>query len=353
MAKIIWKGPVFHPTGIATASRETLKALEKRGHKIQVTDVWTDKDINKGLEHWNNAIKPDKNTITIFADYPQFWKDSYGKSFGWFVHEGTRLQPGWDILLNRMPLFVPSNAVKNMFRWNGVTVPIEVIPHGVNELYKPTEKKETDEFIFLSVNSWTGRPNDRKGTDLLIKAFDEEFKNENVKLLLKISTFWQKPVDYGQAIFDLLGHKNENILFNDKYISEEELVTYYQKSDCFVAPTKGEGFGLTILNAMACGLPVVVTKDNNSGHMDFCRGKDSVVWIENSGTEQGDLQFYAEGNMLAKIEIDEVRKALRKAYNERKILKEKAINSKIREEYSWDNTAKKIEEMIYERKSNS
>ena len=59
---------------------------------------------------------------------------------------------------------------------------------------------------------------------------------------------------------------NKDIIVNSEYVKESELVgKYYHNADCFVAPTRGEGFGMTILNAMACGLPIVVTKDVNSG----------------------------------------------------------------------------------------
>jgi len=280
--KILIKGHVFNPTGIATANREICCALHKLGIKVQTTDPWRDDwEFNEGLEHFNNPINCNKDTITIFADYPENWQHGYGKIYGFFLHEGTRLMPGWNQIINRVDkVFVPSEATKNLFKWNDVTIPIEIIPYGVNpEIYKPKDIEQTSEekenFKFLSVNSWTGLEGDRKGTDLLIKAFDQEFKeNEKVKLILKIGTFWQKGVDYMAHIINILGHVNPNILFNDKYATELELAEYYQKSDCFVAPTRGEAFGLTIINSLACGLPVIVTKDQNAGHMDFCKNKE-------------------------------------------------------------------------------
>ena len=349
MTKIIWKGNVFNPTGIATANREIVKELVKQGAEVQCSDIWQDNyDFNEGLEYLNKPINA-KDCVTIFADYPQFWRDGYGRIIGHFLHEGTKLFPEWAAHLNKAEkLFVPSQATKNLFKWNNVTVPIEVINYGTNpEIYKPSDiQTENEDFVFLSVNSWTGGL-DRKGTSILIKAFDEEFKkDEKVKLILKIGTFWDQGIDYGLQIHRILGHSNENILWNDKYVPEEELAKYYQKADCFVSPTMGESFGLTILNAMACGLPMIVTKDNNSGHMDFCKGKDSVLWIDAPDVMPADPRFFVEGNMQAKPELESIKKQMRFAFEHD--LKQNAIKNseEIRTKYTWAETSRKILEFV-------
>ena len=41
------------------------------------------------------------------------------------------------------------------------------------------------------------------------------------------------------------------------YVPDEELVAYYNLCDVFVMPSKGEGFGIVYLEALACGKPVV------------------------------------------------------------------------------------------------
>jgi len=356
MKKLILNGNVFNPTGIATANREICKELVKLGVKVQTTDIWRDTwDFNIGLEYLNQPInaRPEE-VVTLFSDYPNHWHDGLGKIYAMFLHEGTVLPLGWAERLNTVEkVFVPSQATKNLFRWNGVSKPIEVIHFGVNEIYKPKKflkEEELGKFCFLSINSWTGKVGDRKGTDILIKAFDEEFKNEDVKLILKISTFWEKnpPEFYMASINSILGHPNKNILFNSEYAKEEDLVEYYQKSHVFVSPTRGEAFGLTILNAIACGIPVIVTKDRNSGHMDFCQDLDSVLWIDAPEVEQGDPRFYEKGNMLAKPELKSLRKQMRYAYENYKSLKLKALlnSEKIRKEFTWKKTAKKIMEEI-------
>jgi len=247
--KILMKGNVFNPTGIACANREIVKALDKLGVEVQCADVWhSGFDFNKGMEKFNKAIDGKKVDATIFSDYPQRWFDGYGKLIGCPIHEGTRLPQGWAETINTVDkIMVASEATRNLFKWNDVVVPTKTINYGVDpEVYNPGKKEESEEFVFLSVNSWSGDEGDRKGTDILIKAFNEEFKgNDKVKLLLKISSFWQKvPAQfYLQKVMSLLNGHNPNILINPEYVNEDEIAKYYQQSDCFVAPTKGEGFG--------------------------------------------------------------------------------------------------------------
>jgi len=366
--KIIFNGDCFSPTGISTANREIVKALVKAGAEVQCTDVWQDKyDCNKGLEYLNKPINANSPGIkTIFASYPNVWHGGHGELIAHPIHEGTRIFPNWIPAINQCKkAFVCSEANRNLYKWNDIVIPIKVINYGTNpEIYKPLELnkmslgKLADEaglfgkdkkFTFLSVNSWSGEAGDRKGTDLLLKAFDEEFKPGEAKLIMKIGTFWQDKRDYKQLAEKLLGHKNPDIIFDTEYKSEEDLVKFYQEADCFVAPTKGEGFGMTLINALACGLPLIVTKDVNSGHMDFCKGRESVLWIDAPEVEQGDPRFYWAGNMLAKPDFNSIKKQMRYAF-EHPELKEKALidSEFIRKNFTWDITAKKILEYLNE-----
>lgn len=68
-------------------------------------------------------------------------------------------------------------------------------------------------------------------------------------------------------------------------VSSESLAELYNIFDIFTLPTMGEGWGLPIAEAMACGIPCVVT--DYSGHLDFCAPCSELIRISDYVTEIG------------------------------------------------------------------
>lgn len=357
--KILWSGSLYHPTGFGNHSRGMVKALLKLGHQVQSDDYFIprpDLDIS-GLEKINCPIVNSLNELnklkTVINDYPNNLK-GHGEISHFLIHEGTKLHPNWIPVLNSADkVLVPSKATKNLAKWNNITKPVYIVPEGINpNFYAPYPEHEVayrnEEFTFTFVGAWTGEFIDRKGAGLVIKAFHEEFQKENVKLYLKNSTFWMAPFDVNKAIFDIIKSPNENIEFNDKPITPTELRKIYWNSDCFVMPTMGESFGLTVAEAMACGVPVIITKDKNSGHMDFT--KDFVNYINWKDMINGNPRFYTNGNMFPLPELEDLKKQMRYVYENYKDSKKRALEGSkfIRENFTWKKAAERLIEVLNE-----
>jgi len=106
---------------------------------------------------------------------------------------------------------------------------------------------------------YVGSEQPRKNFDILIKAFAEVHKKLPETRLVKIgSAQWSGAREKHLSLIKKLGLKKYvNIV---DYVDEKELPYYYSMANVFVFPSEYEGFGLPLLEAMACGCPAITTK---------------------------------------------------------------------------------------------
>lgn len=134
---------------------------------------------------------------------------------------------------------------------------LEVIPFGVDtDFFKPLNL-DRDENIFQILS--VGYLIERKGFEYLIKAMKEVLtKHENVQLKIVGSGPLENKLN--NIITDMDLNEKVEILKN---VSDEDLLKLYNLSDLFVLPSvvdsqgNTEGLGVVLLEAMACGLPVI------------------------------------------------------------------------------------------------
>jgi glycosyltransferase involved in cell wall biosynthesis len=174
-------------------------------------------------------------------------------------------------------LWVPSEYVKTCYVQSGVPAPrIRVIPNGFDPaLFHPdapprplaTEKR----FKFLFVGGSIGR----KGIDVLLQAYFEEFSaGDDVCLVIKDHAYYRNRLD--AALGDLVKRPGApELLYHFDDVPPREMAGFYRAADCLVHPFRGEGFGLPILEAMACGRPVIVTDWGPA--REFC--SDETAWF--------------------------------------------------------------------------
>lgn len=167
------------------------------------------------------------------------------------MFESTKIPDEWVEDLKAVDkVLVPSKWCKDVFRKSGIEA--EVLPLGYDDkIYKYIPRKVKDRrkepFVFLHYNAF----NLRKGFAELFSAFTKEFKPfEPVKLILK-TTLNSPPIP-----INLNKYPNIEIIC-EKY-GNKEMMELMARSDCFVFPSRGEGFGMTPLEAMATGIPAIV-----------------------------------------------------------------------------------------------
>ncbi len=161
------------------------------------------------------------------------------------MFESTKMPSDWGKYLDMADeIIVPSKFCQNVMK-RQFGVDSTVINLGYDqETYKFIEREKKDVFNFLHYDAFKWR----KGWDIVLTAFDEEFgDDEPVKLTLK-SVKEKAP--------NLDEYKNVEKI--SKSLENDEMMELLKNSDCMVFPSRGEGFGLTPLECMATGMPVIV-----------------------------------------------------------------------------------------------
>jgi hypothetical protein len=118
---------------------------------------------------------------------------------------------------------------------------------------------------------------DRKGPDLLISAFLEVFAGrDDVTLVVKdFGADGIYPMSDRSRLRDYAASgQSPRIVYLHRDMTTEEVASLYRACDVLVHPYRGEGFAMPVLEAMACGLPVVVTAGGPTD--EFC--PDAACW---------------------------------------------------------------------------
>ena len=195
-----------------------------------------------------------------------------GRNVVWAIFENDKLTPVYMNWLNRADLvWAPSAWARNILLAHGLpATKVTVVPEGVDaELYHPhcrpwNETKSPTKFRFLML----GKFEERKGYTQLLDAFVKAFgKTPKVELLIK-GDYYIDQQRKGEMLLDFVKSYNApNIRLLTGAASQEDLFVIYNMADAFVFPSRAEGWGLPLIEAMATGLPAIAT--NYSGQTEF------------------------------------------------------------------------------------
>ncbi len=178
--------------------------------------------------------------------------------FAFTMFEATKIPDLWPSRINTNfdQLIVPSEFCKQVFKDSGVNIPIQTVPLGINNSLWPyfDRKKRIGKqpFTFLLLFAKHQLDDMRKNSKMVLDAFKKAFGNNNdVRLVVKCSL--------GEHLPESFAKYGDNVQFLCNTLSREELLQMYKMADAFVFPSLGEGFGLPPREAMATGLPTILT----------------------------------------------------------------------------------------------
>lgn len=311
MKTVVLRGPALTQSGYGVHTRQVARwLLQRPDFDVKfMTLPWGDTpwlldgDLHDGLvgEIMKRTVPPTfKADISFQLQLPNEWDPSIAPiNIGITAGvETDRCSPEWVEACNRMTaVVVPSQHTKtNLTNSGAITKPLFVIPEAYCDAIRSTDLPEmptfSTPFNFLVFGQLTGNnpENDRKNIFYTIKWLCEVFKDDpEVGIVLKTNVGKNSLIDRGMTRGLITAVANDSrkggkgpkvhLVHGDMNDSEVAALYKHPQIKALVSLTRGEGYGLPILEAAASGLPVIAT--GWSGHLDFLRhGKYVSVYYQ-------------------------------------------------------------------------
>jgi hypothetical protein len=294
---------------------------------------------NQNILTW--LSKENNHELGIMFSYPDMYQElnSFETKVIYTGVDSTGGIPNFVVNSNKVDyLLTPSFISKERMEKLGVTKPIFVLPHGIDpNIFKYKPRKKSDKFKFLYV----GECSDRKGIFHLLDAFIELFgDNLDVELHIKSNTAM---VFYNGEDIKKYTEKYKNIFWHVSNVGHENIIDLYDDCHVYVYPSRADTFGMTLLEAMACGLPIISTSE--AGATELIKGRYYNVrttltpvvnhpWMLGEWGEpnDSDLRYFM--------------KSLHNDYDSIKPEQLKENSDFVIKNYSWEKIGKKFEDEI-------
>jgi glycosyltransferase involved in cell wall biosynthesis len=274
-------GPIVMADGIGRQAVELAQVLAKK-YRVQIQSKHVDKmDLPAGIRSMlkKKFGQPAKVTIveeSLWAPgepLDRFFDGVDGHDqirYAYSMLESTRIIPEWVMMINLYfdAVIVPDPFLIDAYVKSGVHVPVFYIPLGVdihNFLQAPLkQKKAKGPFVFASL----GTAIDRKNHIMAIQAFAKVFgNNENACLYINCRNGTSET---RQAIVEEIRKQNcSNIKYTELCLKKDAYLKFFRSVDCLLSVSKGEGFSIQPREAMALGIPAIVT--DNTGQTTICK----------------------------------------------------------------------------------
>jgi hypothetical protein len=256
--------------GYGRVSAALVQGLTELGHEVQFKQF-------RGMDLGLFVCPPGRIKFGRAAPYAAF-----------AMHELDHLpaeKSDWVPIINRLDLLItPTDWNERMWRTEGVTVPIEIVPLGTDvESYFPPSGRTC---TFLALHENLGSPTSRENWRHTLRAYCGAFTAaDNVRLVIK--TWKWKPEEwqqaYAQTLFDysLDEATAPTIEVIDSRLDPAQMRALYQSAWLFVKNANREGWSLPCTEAVACGGRVAATRiEPLISHLP-----DDTRWFERDDVE--------------------------------------------------------------------
>lgn len=306
--EVLWAGHLRDYSGFAKCNREilfrvsnsVLTKLDRTHSELTSIDEYTRARLD-ALE--GTVIGQQAPFVRFFG--PDFYPPAGRHRISYTMMETLQIHKQMVGFINDRfdELWVPTESGRQTFLKSGVKKPTYTMPLGVDmEVYRPWRRRKLPEcrlistskagqrgspegFVFITV----GLPSFRKNFDFLADAFEALFaKNKNVHLVLGVT---HSLVDWKFKLYQKFAKYKSRIWTLEGKYSEYELARIYSSCNAYATANLGEGFNLPMVEAAACGLPVIAP--NHTSHPDVAGDKNAWLF-ETDGSA-----VHAEGSTVS------------------------------------------------------
>jgi ubiquinone/menaquinone biosynthesis C-methylase UbiE/glycosyltransferase involved in cell wall biosynthesis len=345
----LWCAPLRDPSGYADEARHFLFALHQAGVPTAAREIrWSQKvtglprEREQILNQIINAPVPSNAIMVSHILGSMLQRDpNVGVCVGRTMFETDRIPPDWVARCNQMDaVWVPSEFNRQTFAFAGVASDkLRVVPGAIdlapyNPNCTPLQIDGARGFNFLSVFDWTLR----KGWDALLRAFVEEFTpNDDVALIIKThSSMGYSTEQMGGMIADFIENTLRrdlnsipDIILQDTNVPDFRMPNLYRAADCYVMPSRGEGWGRPYMEAMAMGLPVIAT--NWSGQTAFLTPETALLLnyevVDVPEAAYRETPTY-QGHKWAEPSLAHLKTLMRQAFEDRNVGRETGLHAR-------------------------
>lgn len=326
---ITWRieGPFDSSYSLALVNREIARALAILGHRVILhstegpgdflpsEDFLSENNDLAVLYRRSLEIAHEQADVVSRNLYPPRVKDMAARfnflhAYGW---EESGFPQNWvdDFNSSLQGMTVMSEHVRKIMIAHGVTVPVEVSCLGVDHWDRVKSdtrfKLSARSFRFLHVSSCFPR----KGVDVMLRAYGRAFRSgDDVTLIIK--TF-KNPHN---EVYRWLKEARENdpdypdVVILETDYSDGQLKALYEQCQVLVAPSRAEGFGLPMAEAMLSGLAVITT--GWGGQTDFCTHE--TAWLVDYSFSRAKTHFNLPVTVWADPDEAHLKKLMQEVY---------------------------------------
>ncbi|MCF7762498.1 MAG: tetratricopeptide repeat protein [Verrucomicrobia bacterium] len=310
---VLWEGSQFVHHSLALVNRELCFQLLQMGHDVSILPYEPDQfgaEMDPRFVRLAGAVRaPLSKAPEIHLRHQWPFNPVPPKEGRWVViqpWEYGMLPKEWLPVLREQvdEIWTYSNFVRDTYIRSGVpaekvfVVPCGVDPDRFHPGASPAKLATQKKYKFLFVGGLIHR----KGIDLLLNTYMNRFRaSDDVCLVIKaFGSGWYRDDKVRAQIKKIQQTPGSpEILLLDRDMEPAELPGLYTTCDCLVHPYRGEGFGLPVLEAMACELPVIVTGGGSTDDFATDELASRVAAVrKNLGTRVMDLELAGEGWLL-------------------------------------------------------